>query len=80
MSRCKSCRARIVWAETSGGKRIPVEPHPDYTAADPDQGNIRLLERRDVPPLATVGAPKSGAWISHFATCPDAKRFRRQRR
>lgn len=47
--RCRSCGAVVLWVETQGGKRMPVDYPPDESS---------LVE-------------------SHFATCPQAKEWRR---
>ncbi len=77
---CKSCRAPIVWAVTAkNGKAIPIDPVPTY------DGNIRLENRDEQrqPPIAhVVGAQqelvRTPRYTSHFATCPDAAKFRQQ--
>lgn len=79
MNTCRSCHAKIVWAVTPGGKRMPVD------AAPVDDGNV-LLDRRQDPPLATVIGGGPQLWdepgerhTSHFATCPDSDAHRRPR-
>lgn len=79
VGRCRSCGRRIVWAETTIGKRMPVDVEPS------DNGNVELIEdgggtialvlRND-----EIGSARNrGAllYLSHFATCPNAKRHRR---
>lgn len=64
---CRSCGAPVEWAEmASTGKRMPFNP-PIVTVAVlmPVIIDGRIVE--DVDP----------ATISHFATCPDAKEWRR---
>jgi hypothetical protein len=78
VTRCQSCAARIVWAVTERGKRMPVdaEPHP--------AGNITLLPLPDGGATAHVlgkfesagGAPRHR---SHFVTCPQSSDWRRSR-
>jgi hypothetical protein len=79
-SECRSCHAKIVWAVTTKGRPIPIDPEPV-----PD-GNIILEPRgtswRPLPPLATVwthGAQDGVVlYKSHFATCPAAAKFRKR--
>lgn len=82
---CDSCGAEIVFANSgSTGRPMPIDAHP---AAG---GNIRLEERdRPLPPLAhVIGATidllaqddDGVRYISHFATCPNAKEWRRKGR
>ena len=65
---CRSCSAEIEWAVTTNGRPIPLdlERHP--------YGNITL----DDAGVAQVVVPGEGDRSSHFATCPDAARFRRK--
>lgn len=59
---CKSCGAALLWVTSSLGKPVPLDAKP---------------EKRWVQDL-------NGRWgfrdthTSHFATCPDADRFRRK--
>ena len=83
---CRGCGAPIIWATTSAGKRMPVDPVP--TA----QGTLvlrlggrpyvpRMSEYR--PPVAHVVARGDDAdeqaallYVPHWATCPNAGDFR----
>lgn len=78
MSRCRSCGAPVEWAETLGGKAIPLdlEERPD--------GNLRVVEvtRRGAPIVAylskeALGHPAAGRRVTHFATCPNAASHRK---
>jgi ABC-type polysaccharide/polyol phosphate transport system ATPase subunit len=69
---CRSCSAKIVWAFTENGKAIPIDCQKDLT------GNIKI-EAREGRAVAIVGANGSGHYVSHFATCPNAKPHRKQR-
>jgi hypothetical protein len=79
---CRACGARMVWTRTAAGKAMPLdaEPHPD--------GNVRLLpdgscEVLSAPDLEaqrareSLGGPFLALYRSHFASCPQASRFRR---
>lgn len=71
---CRSCGAAVVWAVTDAGKRMPIDPEPVVV------GNLILDQRdgqyrvRSAPPVAT---PLPKRWVSHFATCPQADKWRR---
>jgi hypothetical protein len=67
-SACRSCGAVVEWAETTTGARTPFNP-PIVTVPVlvPVIIGGRVVE--DVDP----------ATVSHFATCPDAKEWRRRR-
>lgn len=86
-SRCMACQAKILWVVTErkpdgkGGKRMPVNLAP------PAEGNGNLMIVMDgASATAYVIAPeklatlserdRAGLRISHFATCPEAQRFK----
>jgi len=83
VSRCRSCGAPIQWAITEGGKRMPVDLEPSPI------GNIALYSRGEDAPIAIViteteieawkksGSRKQRLFLSHFTTCPQAKKWRR---
>ena len=74
MSTCKSCGARIVWAKTTTGKSMPLDP-------DPVAGGNVVLERDGVGWVARIVQPdpEFERLVSHFATCPNAKAHRKDR-
>lgn len=79
MARCRGCGAAIEWVVTRQGKRMPVNPVP-----------VRITSMESLAGLRVVGATADGRVISgykspagetevreaHFATCPQAERFR----
>lgn len=73
MSACRSCGARVRWALTVNNKRQPFDYEPS------DDGTFVLHPVRGA--LHAIYAPEAGAGdakhTSHFATCPDADRWRR---
>lgn len=81
-SRCRSCGLPIWWAETTGGKQMPLDLEPD-----PERGNVVLAGD---PPLALIvsglGDESRDAarrhhvplYLSHFARCPHAAEWRRE--
>lgn len=71
MSRCKSCKASILWAESEAGKRVPVEKK--------EGGNLVLdgdLFGKTETPIARYVGDGKGTHVAHFATCPDADAWR----
>lgn len=71
MARCRSCQAEIIWAQTSGGKKIPLDAQPVVA-----RGGFRLAEdRRGQTVALNVGT----VYVSHFATCPNAGQHRKGR-
>ena len=75
---CRSCGRPITWVQTEHGRRMPVDvdPMPD----DADAGfALRKLPTGDLLAIAGTRAqlPDDVLHLSHFATCPDADRWRR---
>lgn len=68
---CRSCRARLLWAFTEKGRRIPLDPKTV------DDGNIQL--REGVAVVVGQASPGVLLYKSHFSTCPNAKRHRRRK-
>lgn len=66
-SECRSCGAEIIWAVTENGRKMPVDAQPTTS------GNL-ILEPGN-PPLARYVAPWAGQHVSHFATCPGARKW-----
>jgi hypothetical protein len=67
MSKCRSCGAEVEFVKTlAAGKLIPLD------AASVEKGNIRLEGG-----FAVYCRAGEGDRISHFATCPQAKGWRR---
>ncbi len=77
--KCGSCQAEIIWAVTTRGKDMPVN-------ADPAPGgNVALDYRPGQDPLARVLTTtqqfgRNNLRLSHFATCPQAPRWRKRGR
>jgi hypothetical protein len=69
---CRSCNAPVVWVQTVKGKRMPVDLEPVWA------GNLILRERMGQAPLVFYTKPYAEIkrFISHFSTCPEAKRWR----
>jgi hypothetical protein len=63
---CRGCHARIVWVETLGGKRMPM-----------NAGAVARKTETDPETRRPVGF--YAAADSHWSTCPDANQFGRRR-
>jgi len=60
---CRSCQAEIRWITTEAGRQAPVDARPEkrFIIEDRLAGEVgRLVD----------------AYVSHFATCPDADQHR----
>lgn len=87
------CGAAFHWAYTvPNGRRIPVDVEPSddgnvlYTGNIADDGvpYVRVLSATAVEVVRHAGdtldgAPPPARYKPHFATCPDADRFRKTR-
>jgi hypothetical protein len=71
---CRSCGARVLWATSKSGARIPLNDGPRESG-----GNIRLDYDGNGGPVASVVHPGMGSYVSHFATCPQAEKWRKKK-
>jgi hypothetical protein len=72
MAACRSCEAPVIWAETTTGKKMPLDARP--TA----KGNLVFLAGVARGATDEDRRLKRPLYTSHFATCPDAATFRRR--
>lgn len=72
MSRCSSCSAEIVWAQTVTGKLMPVDAEPS------PRGNVVLAQEGEKLVAFVSAAPVDGGHLSHFSTCVNADQHRRR--
>jgi hypothetical protein len=67
MGICRGCHAPIQWRLTQAGRRMPM-----------NEGTVHLKVLPDEP-----GKPQMGEFSTddvHWASCPEAKAFKRKRR
>ena len=81
MATCRSCGAEIIWAKSrKTGKRIPIDREPV------SDGNLKLTTTGTDGPLWAEPIKDDHRISSeryfktHFATCPEAKTWRREER
>lgn len=74
---CRSCGAPVVWALTDNARRIPVDRDSveggNLYVVPGDGHNIRVRYLRQGDP-----PNEQAKYVSHFATCPNAKEHRRE--
>jgi hypothetical protein len=76
---CKACGAKMRWLPTEKGKAAPLNAKPD------PNGNIVIrpdMFGQDTAVYVGKGvevADDEPRYTSHFADCPEAKSFRRDR-
>lgn len=63
--KCESCGADIIWVKTINDKAIPLNP---------EMKTILTLAPGSIHPKYQVVRGRE----SHFATCPDAKKWRKK--
>lgn len=84
---CKSCGAPIVWIKTQNGRSMPCDvPAVDYqenykgsSLIVTDDGRVRRATIIKKPITSSGLQPiiDGKGYISHFATCPYANKYRR---
>lgn len=79
MSRCKSCGAKIIWLPTTGGKSMPCDPEPIPYREDALGSMMIVTNDGRVVRAKIDAASEAVGYVSHFATCPDAEKWRGRR-
>jgi hypothetical protein len=71
---CRSCGAKIRWARTEKGRRMPVDAEIVYG------GNIILQPQPHDVPTAIYAKPDPAIkrFVSHFVTCRDHRKWRKK--
>jgi hypothetical protein len=81
---CSKCPAKIVWATSENGKKMPMdaEPSPDGSfvlVESPDDGTLLAVFHKKAHGYMPSGEVRAAAkHTSHHATCPYADHFRRR--
>jgi uncharacterized protein involved in high-affinity Fe2+ transport len=78
---CRSCDAPVMWLENeTTGKRAPIDREPTEGGnieIDQAAGRYRVLLELERPQAQERGAPLH---MNHFATCPQARNWKRGKR
>lgn len=82
---CRSCGVEVIWTVTETGKQMPVDVEPV------ENGNLLLMHRKGFKPLSVYqskemlaalaehgGLQAHRLHLSHFATCPQSKKWRKK--
>lgn len=73
---CRACGAAIFFVLSASGKSVPLDAVPadngNYEIGD--DGIARVVTKERICEIEE-GSP---LYLSHFATCPDAKKFRKK--
>ena len=82
ITKCRSCGAEIVFVRTRNGKSMPCNATPIKFKEDNDGKEKFVLGNGDVVigvRVDDIHEATGIGMISHFATCPDAGKFRRKK-
>ena len=81
---CQKCRRRVMWIRTVAGKNMPVNPEMlSYRRpAEGEKGKEKIVTPNGAVVTGVTGVEPGEAdgfgYISHFATCPMARNFRKR--
>lgn len=83
MAKCKGCGRPIIWIMSSGGKMIPCDPTEVlYWKRAKARGKIVTKNGEVVSCDLDAGImeePTGIGYVPHWATCPVADRFKREK-
>lgn len=82
MKRCRSCGKPIVWIKMQTGNWMPCDEGMVPYKQDPEGPATVIAQHGEAIRcrLEFDGIPTGLARTSHFATCPDADKFRNRGR
>lgn len=69
IAKCRGCGAEIIWAFTADGHRMPLDAKFEG----------RFVLDRHKRDDGTLLASARATYLSHFATCPQADKFRKRK-
>ena len=78
-TKCRSCGEEIIWIKMKSGKAMPCDVKP-IPYRETFSGGMKLVTPAgDVISGNYDGTSDNFAYISHFATCPNADQHRRKK-
>lgn len=82
MGKCRACGAPIVWIKMQSGSSMPCDEGLVPYKQDPNGPDTVITQHGEAIRCRLVfeGMPTGLARKSHFATCPDAHKFRKENR
>ena len=81
MATCRGCGAAIIWIRTAGNKSIPCDPEQVLYRSKKGGGIKIVTPNGEVLSAELESNPNEATgigYISHFATCSEAGRFRKR--
>ena len=81
MAKCKACGAEIVWIKTPKGKFIPCNEGMVPYKASKNGGEVVVTDKGQVVFcfLDFEGQPTGLGRTTHWATCPEAHKFKKEK-
>ncbi len=78
---CNGCGAQIIWIKTKAGRNMPCNTTLVDYKADGGKDKIVLPSGEVVSGtiVSSADSPDGHGYISHFATCRNARSFRRKK-
>lgn len=81
MTRCRACGAPIIWIKTASGKAMPCDAKPIVYRKEPGAKEKVVTPNGEVLSCVLDGPAEEMTgigYIPHWATCPQANKFRRK--
>lgn len=83
MAKCKGCGREIIWRKTPSGKSMPVDPEP-VLYWPRTRGSGKVVNLNGAVVSCTFNGPMTEpgeyGYVPHWATCPAAGDFKKDRR
>jgi hypothetical protein len=73
---CRGCGAQILWTRTAAGKSMPCDPEVIFFT--PGGGPETFVTPEGKTERGKRSKEGQIGYISHFATCPQSKRFQKK--
>jgi hypothetical protein len=82
VTKCKSCGADVIWTVTENNMRMQVDAEPNlkgrFMLREPVSGGAPLSVHVNL--FSDTDGDDGLRYVPHFATCPDADKWRRSRK
>lgn len=86
-TKCRACGAEIGFIKTKAGKSVPVDAASVYFKFDPLGTDVFVMMNGEVKrgrqiteDAAPLDCEPEIGYVCHFATCPEADKFRKPRK
>lgn len=79
MTKCRSCGADIIWIITKTGRKMPCNAEPIFfDLANMNDEGTKVFVKDNGTIAIGIENPEGQevGYISHFATCPEADKWR----